>query len=63
MSVVPDLAPGADNAVDAALLLSLLEYFAGNRPARGLLFVFVDTFLIVNTPICPEGVYFWYVKL
>ncbi|MDD4889778.1 MAG: hypothetical protein PHU85_07580, partial [Phycisphaerae bacterium] len=44
MSVVPDLAPGADAAVDAAVTLSLLGRCVENRPARPVLFAFVDAF-------------------
>lgn len=47
MSVVPDLAPGADAAVDAALLLNLLREFAGdaaqgNAPAQPVMGAFLD---------------------
>ena len=42
MSVVPTLAPGADDAVDAALLLALLRRFGEAPPPRPLLFCFVD---------------------
>lgn len=42
--IVPDLAPGADAAVDAALLLTLLERCAANRPNQPVLFAFVDAF-------------------
>ena len=42
MSVVLDLAPGADDAVDAAVVLNLLRDCAAAPPARPLLFVFLD---------------------
>ena len=42
MSVVPDLAPGADVAVDAALGLALLRHFTANPPARPVLVGFLD---------------------
>ena len=38
VSAVPDLAPGAENAVNAALLLRLAEEFAVRPPARPVLF-------------------------
>ncbi len=46
MSVVPDLAPGADNAVDAAFALNFLEYCTRHRPQRGLLVALVDGYTI-----------------
>ena len=42
MSVVPDLAPGADVAVDAAMGLMLLRHFTTNPPARPVLVAFLD---------------------
>jgi len=42
MSVVPELAPGADAAVDTAFLLNAMEDLADERPSRPLLFVFAD---------------------
>ena len=42
MSVVPDLAPGADVAVDAAMGLTLLRHFTANPPARPVLVGFLD---------------------
>ena len=42
MSVVLDLAPGADDAVDAALVLNLVRDYAAAPPARPLVFVFLD---------------------
>ena len=42
MSVVPDLAPGADVAVDAAMGLTLLRHFTANPPARPVLVAFLD---------------------
>lgn len=39
MSVVPGLAPGADQASGAAALLSLAEHFSVQRPKRTLLFL------------------------
>jgi len=44
MSVVPQLAPGADAAVDLAVVLNLLRSFANNRPTRPVLFAFVDAY-------------------
>ncbi len=44
MSVVPELAPGADRAVDVAAALNLLRYFAEHPPARPLLVAFVDAY-------------------
>ena len=40
--LVPELAAGADAAVDAAVLLDALRHFAVHRPARPLLFAFLD---------------------
>ncbi len=42
MSVVPDLAPGADAAVDAALGLRLLRHFTAAAPDRPVLVAFMD---------------------
>jgi len=42
VSMVQDMAHGADAAVDAALVLNLLEHFAANPPKRPLLFVLAD---------------------
>jgi hypothetical protein len=44
MSFVPDLAPGADAAVDSAMMLNLLRHYSRNRPDKPLLFVFFDAF-------------------
>jgi len=44
MSVVPALAPGADNAVDAAFLLRTLTHLARHAPKRGVMVAFVDAF-------------------
>lgn len=44
MSVVPQLAPGADNAVDTALALNVLRLYARRPPARPVLFAFVDAY-------------------
>jgi hypothetical protein len=51
MSVVPDLAPGADAAVDAALLLNLLREFAedaagGSPPAQPVMGAFLDAYAL-----------------
>ncbi|MEE8397849.1 MAG: ABC transporter permease [Desulfobacterales bacterium] len=40
--MIPELATGADAAVDTALALSLLRYFADRPGAHPLLFVFLD---------------------
>lgn len=40
--VVPDQAPGADAAIDAALALEALRHFAVNRPALPIVFTFFD---------------------
>jgi len=42
MSVVPDLAPGADVAVDVAMGLALLRHFTANPPARPVVVGFLD---------------------
>lgn len=42
MSVVPDLAPGADVAVDTAMGLTLLRHFTANPPDRPVLVGFLD---------------------
>jgi hypothetical protein len=39
---VPRISPGARGAANCAGLLSLVEYFKTNRPARDLLFIFFD---------------------
>ena len=39
ISAVPDLAPGAENAVNAAVLLALAEELARNRPQHPVLFI------------------------
>jgi len=44
MSIIPGLAPGADNAVDAAFLLRILEHFGEHPPKRGVAVAFVDGF-------------------
>ncbi|MCG3178470.1 MAG: hypothetical protein BIFFINMI_00797 [Phycisphaerae bacterium] len=44
MSIVPDLAPGADAAVDAAAALGLLRHFAADRLSRPMLFAFADAY-------------------
>ncbi|MBN1865834.1 hypothetical protein JW916_00950 [Candidatus Sumerlaeota bacterium] len=44
MCVVPELAKGADVAVDTALALNLLRHYAENPPPRHLLFAFVDAY-------------------
>lgn len=44
MSVVPTVAPGADNAVDAAFMLTLLTYLTEHPPKRGVLVGFIDAF-------------------
>ncbi|MBN1516335.1 ABC transporter permease [Candidatus Sumerlaeota bacterium] len=42
MSLIPDLAPGADVAVDTATVLNACRYYAENPPIRPLLFAFID---------------------
>jgi len=44
MSVVPELAPGADAAVDVAFALNLLRRCVGEAPERPVLFAFVDAY-------------------
>ena len=44
MSVIQGLAPGADNALDAAFLLNWLRRTAAHPPARPILFAFVDAY-------------------
>lgn len=44
MSAVPELAPGADSAVDVALALAALRTYSQNPPERPLLFAFVDAY-------------------
>lgn len=46
MSVVPDLAPGADAAVDVAMGLTLLRHFSANPPSRPVLIGFLDAYTI-----------------
>jgi hypothetical protein len=46
MSVVTGLAPGADDAIDAAFLLNTLRHYAANPPQRPLLFCFIDAYHI-----------------
>jgi len=40
--LVPELSPGADQAVDAAFALNMLRWFAAHPAERPLLFVFLD---------------------
>ncbi|MDT8390589.1 MAG: FtsX-like permease family protein [Lentisphaeria bacterium] len=44
MSIIPGLAPGADNAVDAAFLLRFLDHLSQHPPKRGVIVAFVDAF-------------------
>ena len=44
LGVAPDLAPGADAAVDAATALNALRYFAQHPAEQPLLFVFADAY-------------------
>ncbi len=46
MSVVPELAPGADAALDVAAALNLLRQYSRTAPARPLLFAFLDAYTI-----------------
>lgn len=46
MSIAIGLAPGAETAVDAAMVLNLLRHYASSRPARPVVFAFVDAFAI-----------------
>lgn len=48
MSVVPQLAPGANAAVDAAFLLGMARHFDRHRPRRGAILVFADAMCINN---------------
>jgi FtsX-like permease family protein len=43
-SIVPELAPGADSAIDTALALQALEHFAQAPPKRPVLFAFIDAY-------------------
>lgn len=44
MSTIPELAPGADGAVDMGLALGLLRRWAADPPPRPVLFAFLDAF-------------------
>jgi len=44
MSIVMGLAPGADNAIDAAFVLTELRRAAANPPARPMIFGFIDAY-------------------
>lgn len=44
MSLVPELSPGADAAVDVAFALNLIRSFAKDPPARPVVFAFLDAF-------------------
>jgi hypothetical protein len=44
MSLVPDVAPGANSAVNTATALELLRHFAAHRPRQPVLFAFIDAF-------------------
>ncbi len=64
MSVVPELAPGADAAVDAAFGLNALRRFAANPPRRPVLFTFIDGYafdqrglreMLVTLAADPQG--------
>ncbi|MHC4200073.1 MAG: hypothetical protein ACYSU0_08790, partial [Planctomycetota bacterium] len=46
MSIVPELAPGAESAVDAAVALEALRRLSENRPARPVVFAFVDCYAV-----------------
>lgn len=46
MSVIPELAPGADGAVDVAVALNLLRYFAEHPTIRPVLFAFTDAYAV-----------------
>lgn len=48
MSIVPQLSPGADSAVDAAFVLSLAKYFNSFPPQRNTLFIFCDAMYMNN---------------
>lgn len=48
MSVVPELAPGADAAIDSAFLLNVLRHFAAHPPGRPVLFTFLDGYSIAH---------------
>lgn len=45
-SIVPELAPGADGAVDVAFALNLLRAYAAHPPHRPVLFAFIDAFSV-----------------
>ncbi len=42
MSIVPDIAPGADNAVDTAFLLNMIDHLSLHPPKRSVLIAFID---------------------
>lgn len=44
MSMIPGLAPGADDAVDAAFLLRTLDHLSQYPPKRGVIVAFIDAF-------------------
>lgn len=44
MCMIPELAAGADAAVDTALALNLMRYFVKNPPEHPVLLVFIDGF-------------------
>lgn len=46
MSIVPEIAPGADGAVDVATALALLRVFSEQPPERPVLFAFLDAVAI-----------------
>jgi len=48
MSVVPELAPGADAAVDAAFLLAMARHFDRHPPRRGAILAFADAMCLNN---------------
>jgi len=52
MSVIPELAPGADGAVNVAVALNLLRYFAGHPTARPVLFAFTDAYAVNHRGVC-----------
>ncbi|HPO91480.1 MAG TPA: hypothetical protein PLJ44_10260, partial [Victivallales bacterium] len=48
MSIVPQLAPGADTAIDTSFLLLMVKFFSTFQPKRSVVFVFTDAMYLNN---------------